>query len=175
MDERRYRGRTQRIFLINTDCRDDGLHFEVLGTSGNAYQVHQKPPNAQGWRKWRCTCPDFERRRETCKHIYFVDDRVLKNASFEKAVELVKQREFAPQLWADQQANGQADAVEKPKNVERREWLEQECAICTEPMTADEPTYWCQRVCGNSLHASCWRMWCKAKGQAQCPYCRAVG
>jgi hypothetical protein len=162
---RRERGRTQRIFLIEAVCADDVLCFTVLGTTGNAYAVELAPDG-----EWRCSCPDATTRLAHCKHAYFVEDRVLRGCTYAEAVERIAARAFAHEIWAPaQQASEQSPA----KPVDRRPWLGQECAICTEEMSADEPTHWCQRVCGNSLHESCWRMWCRARPQAVCPFCRA--
>jgi uncharacterized Zn finger protein len=43
--------------------------FLVRGTTGNQYQVRLgvNPPT--------CTCPDFQKRHQNCKHIYFVKQR----------------------------------------------------------------------------------------------------
>lgn len=167
MDERRVRGQTQRIFLIDAQCKEKKLCFTVLGTTGNSYNVAMREPDRFGLCKWTCSCPDFVQRRKRCKHIFFIDDRLLKNCDFAKAVELIKAREFAPQLLAKQ-----VQALQEA--VARRPYVGEECAICTEEMNDQESTHWCSRVCGNSLHESCWKMWCQARGQAICPYCRAV-
>lgn len=69
---RKVRGLTQAISLIATIKETNGTKtYIVKGESGNTYKVSINGTN-------ECTCPDFVKRHEECKHIYFVLGRVLK-------------------------------------------------------------------------------------------------
>lgn len=66
--ERIERAMTQRLYLLSQSQTDSGLlsrSYAVLGSTGNVYDVKicQHPG---------CTCPDFERTNNPCKHILFV-------------------------------------------------------------------------------------------------------
>ena len=72
--ERKIRGMTQPIYLINFDTQkenNESKKFTVLGTTGSVYTVtiNTNPT---------CTCFDFKRRKTRCKHIYFILTRVMK-------------------------------------------------------------------------------------------------
>ncbi len=91
MSSRKYRGKTQRIFLIEcivgkasfsnsrekvsknffcTDINEYSRSYMVCGTTKNVYKVTIKNTPV-------CTCPDHQMRRRRCKHIYFVLCRIM--------------------------------------------------------------------------------------------------
>src|SRR6478609_10394078 len=72
MSTRRERGLTQSIYLVKLDITDAKLVFHVLGTSQRVYKVTCAKELSP-----KCTCPDHCTRKSTCKHIYFVCERVM--------------------------------------------------------------------------------------------------
>lgn len=54
-DERAYRAKTQKIFLANRNVDDDSATFQVLGSTGNIYNVALNGSPI-------CTCPDHSTR-----------------------------------------------------------------------------------------------------------------
>jgi hypothetical protein len=81
LQERILRAATQRLYLVRRDevnvdpdaNNDDGeckCNFVVLGSTGNVYTVTlQDVPH--------CTCPDFVRKQDLCKHVLFVYLKVV--------------------------------------------------------------------------------------------------
>jgi hypothetical protein len=82
LQERILRAATQRLYLVRRDEVDVDLanaddydgeckcNFVVLGSTGNVYTVTlQDVPH--------CTCPDFARKQDLCKHILFVYLKVV--------------------------------------------------------------------------------------------------
>ena len=70
------RAASQRMYMVAHEDESDpqrGLahRFDVAGSTGNVYhtRINALPS---------CTCPDWEKRRDTCKHIIFVYLKVLK-------------------------------------------------------------------------------------------------
>lgn len=43
------------------------VQWKVIGSSGKLYEI-----DATNEHKWTCSCPDFQRRHQHCKHIYFI-------------------------------------------------------------------------------------------------------
>ena len=71
MSARKYRGKTQRIFLIEcSDINEYSRSYIVCGTTKNVYKVTIKNTPV-------CSCPDHQMRRRRCKHIYFVLCRIM--------------------------------------------------------------------------------------------------
>jgi hypothetical protein len=78
LQERSLRAAPQRLYLVRRDplapdsyspsaCK---CNFVVLGSTGNVYTVTlQDVP--------QCTCPDFARKQDLCKHILFVFLKVV--------------------------------------------------------------------------------------------------
>ena len=89
---RRMRGSSQRLFLLEEEYTPkrmkttilstsasvdsistlDYFHYAVQGTTNNIYNISFISNG-----KWTCTCPDYKTRSTACKHIYFIQDRVL--------------------------------------------------------------------------------------------------
>ena len=66
-DDRKNRGLTQRILLIDHSKINDGYKFELLGTTNRSYNVlltNDKKPS--------CTCMDYKFSKRNCKHLYFL-------------------------------------------------------------------------------------------------------
>jgi Zn-finger nucleic acid-binding protein len=73
--ERINRASTQRLYLVNRDDdvdveRSTSCSFAVLGSTGNLYTVVIEEVPSRN-------CPDFQRKRDLCKHILFVTLKVI--------------------------------------------------------------------------------------------------
>ena len=153
---RHARARTQRILLIDAAALEDHIEYSVLGAHDDVYAVQQAPHG------WSCSCPDARCRHAVCKHICFVQDRVLHGQSDYAAArqrlgtDLPRERE----LWAP----GALEAHDKRAAPSA-------CPVCREPIDVDESVFWCGSGCGCTTHAACWRRWRTARGSL-CPVCR---
>src|SRR5690348_6998146 len=71
--ERKYRGKTQNLYLIEIGDHDMNTYsksYIIMGSTGNIYTVTIKDIPS-------CTCPDYISRGCRCKHIYFVLKRII--------------------------------------------------------------------------------------------------
>lgn len=76
LQDRLERSTSQPLYLIRRD--DDkkqilsklSCEFDLLGSTGNVYQVTLSHVPS-------CTCPDFQRRGDLCKHIFFILIKVI--------------------------------------------------------------------------------------------------
>lgn len=72
MDERIRKALSQPIFLITIKkINSNEFIFLVEGTKGNEYIINKNND------VYKCSCPDFKNRRQSCKHIYFIIYKVL--------------------------------------------------------------------------------------------------
>ena len=85
--ERMERAETQRLYLVEkTEHGPEECHFAVLGSTGNVYDVVLGEIVT-------CTCPDFVKKQDLCKHILFV---TLKVIGLNKTNPLSYQRAYVP-------------------------------------------------------------------------------
>jgi hypothetical protein len=166
MDElRRDRARKDRMYLLDQASKTEPVHlliYAVQGTTG-VYEVRAAAPNGlQDEFLWNCSCPDFDKRRRPCKHIYFVRNRVLGQEDV---------RVDSDTLW--QIATSRSDPGSEQREVAtRKPYVGENCVICFDEMTEADATIWCSGTCGNSVHAECYRIWSKRSGDSLCVYCR---
>lgn len=153
MEARIDRALKQRIYLMD----HDGVSFQIMGTTSN-YNVVLRETGED----YTCTCLDFERRGEYCKHIYFCLFRVLKidrckwlEEPFETAAQTIKK--FL------------ADKVYLFTHANRKE--SSECPICYEEYEVKDRKVYCD-TCGHSFHDGCINKWIKRSSSSSCPLCR---
>jgi hypothetical protein len=79
--QRRYRAATQRIYCLDKRWIPDvGYNFAIEGSTQTMYTVAVRLPEVRPPAQPQphalvevlCTCPDFQKRHCSCKHIYFV-------------------------------------------------------------------------------------------------------
>mgnify|MGYP000914489915 CR=1 FL=1 len=180
--ERKIRGMTQPIYLINFDAQKENIvskKFTVLGTTGSVYTVNinQKPT---------CTCFDFKRRKSRCKHIYFILTRVMKVPQenediVEFSPEQVEQmftnmQEIAKSVYINDDLKKMynimsAQNIAENKTVPMKD--EEFCPICLDYVNCGEPIDYCKYACGNPVHVNCFKMWTKGKKEITCVLCRS--
>lgn len=173
---RRRRARRDRIFLLDACFKLDPMHrliYEVQGTTG-VYSVQAAAPSGlTGSFAWNCSCPDFEKRKRPCKHVYFVRNRVLGQEDL-----IVDSRT----LWSIATATHpneefvREDSQTLLKEVARKEYVGENCVICFEEMMSEDENeaqlVWCSGTCGKSVHSECYRVWSKRSGDTLCVHCR---
>lgn len=170
---RRNRSRDSRILLRGVEKVDDDedatIRFEVQGTSSVYWVLLNLFRGIVS-----CDCPDFQRRKCKCKHMYFIQDRVLRAPSPETDDE-VKLWRIANELLENRELL--ASVMPKPAVVVAQKPITttDECPICYEEF-GKEATLWCKKQCGTSFHKSCLLKFFKSgtNYSQQCPYCRAA-
>jgi hypothetical protein len=181
-EERKSRGKAQRIFLIMTHeySIDDLIRsYDVMGTTGNVYNVciNTSPT---------CTCPDYMSRHKRCKHIYFVLSRIMKVKDDQEDIEeytnddLQDMFDNIPQitenLRADAYKIAKFKALKKNGNGEvvMKDFHEDDvCPICLDDIydCKDEIAY-CKYSCGNVIHKDCFDRYIEHRHEpAKCLYC----
>eukprot|EP00929_Paragymnodinium_shiwhaense_P011559 TRINITY_DN11744_c0_g1_i2.p1 TRINITY_DN11744_c0_g1~~TRINITY_DN11744_c0_g1_i2.p1 ORF type:complete len:349 (-),score=42.55 TRINITY_DN11744_c0_g1_i2:55-1101(-) len=196
-DDRIVRALEQRLYLLERQPPDDGeAVFAVLGSTGNVYHVTLGTQPS-------CDCPDFLRRRASCKHLLFVMIRVLRletddpriwqrRLKAEDVSAILSNRGARTERGAraprDLQQRYQratssksfeedADATSSTQGRLRKPILDEDCPICFECMDEAEDTggllVFCLS-CGSSLHKDCMKRWLKAAPAANCPLCREL-
>ena len=181
-DDRKQRGKEQRIFLIITHDYDKDIlerQYEVMGTTGNAYTVtiNNKPS---------CTCPDNTIRRRRCKHIYFVLTRIMRVKQDQEDMVEYSNTELKDMIsnipdivdnlrvdtnklsrFKTQQKNGNGE-------VEMRDINEDDmCPICLGSLyECGEEIIYCKYSCGKSIHKLCFDMYNnKNEYNSKCLFC----
>lgn len=162
---RKERGITQKLFLINTNKKSNTqCLFNIMGLTGNIYLVDicNNPT---------CTCPDFKKRKLTCKHIYFVLLRVLKLSNIntftdQELINILSNINIDNTICVDKQI------MDKYNKLPTKKDDEESCPICLEDINNGEDIEFCKSVCGKCVHKLCFDLWC-TKNPPKCVYCRA--
>lgn len=148
---------------------------------------------------WTCSCPDYQRRRKTCKHIFFVLNRVLRHSldvdvvtdsndteynmkTFSSPQEIISALETRLAGTTGRIQNGSASLAKSShspchstssNDVPQRPYLGEDCVICFEAMTDATPVVFCYETCGQSLHAQCFQIYQGHAKNVRCPSCRS--
>ena len=178
---RKNKGLTEPIYLVEvsatTGSGEEERQFIVMGTKEKEYKVKIKS-------KPTCTCMDYIMRAKHndyfCKHIYFIVKRVLKctdqicdKKKFQKKhlEELFDQIATIPQNVI---YNGDKMCLDGSTPATSRKAIGEEdcCPICLDELLDGNDLVYCMLSCGNSLHHTCFNMWCLKKKEQLCVYCR---
>jgi len=178
-----------KMFLLDREVKrgaDDAAgpceEYAVLGATGNVYAVEVS--------RWpRCSCPDFAKRQDVCKHLLFVYMRVLRLSENDKAIlqkalltdEVVGMLSGGRGEYVFAGDNPVADGAVIAKFREatgagagaapgeaRREG---ECSVCFDDLDSTRES-WCA-VCKHPFHTACLQKWMGASKKGSCPLCRA--
>lgn len=153
-------------FLINTYTK----HFDIIGHSGTKYKVTISDACS-------CTCPDFESRNLSCKHILFTLLKFFKCQPSDKVLDNIKiGNKELKQLYQRFNKNNKINEL-LTKFVKQRK-IEGECPICcVEMMKSDELVY-CKYSCGNNIHQKCADEWHQMQKnqdiEPSCVFCRSM-
>lgn len=174
MEERKTRGQTQNIYLldITIDEPDNARLFDVMGASGRSYVVKicNRP---------ECSCPDFTNRRKRCKHIYFVLIKIMgvnKEQEDQSTFTNVQLKEMYENMSDVMKKIREGIKIGNNKNnskinniVEMRS-TDDICPICLDDLTNGSELDYCKYSCGKCVHIECFSMWVKKK-DAICVFC----
>lgn len=169
--QRKQRGITQKLFLIETLTKKDEISREyvIMGSTGNVYNVTISFDPV-------CTCPDYTTRANRCKHIFFVLVRIMKVYDPDKmrytSNDLKNMFNNIPEitniLCVD---NDIKDKYIQSKNNKITIKNDDLCPICLDDIQNGEEFEYCQAQCGKCVHKLCFTMWCK-KNPANCLVCK---
>jgi hypothetical protein len=113
-----------------------------------------------------CSCPDYTRRKKTCKHLYWLGYKKLVQQS-ETAVDL------QPENWTIKLLEKFIQNCTSTSMCIGRNEI---CPICYECIKyAEEQTVCCEDTCHNSVHSICWRRYYHSSGNTKCVVCRSPG
>jgi hypothetical protein len=174
---RRERGMTQPIFMMDFHVEEDCVKFDVLGTSKVVYEVVY-PSHG----KVKCSCPDHVIHCNTCKHIFFITEKLLRVPTDQDWT--ATRDRIAKRLSHLGNGNGgEADVLADRRDVERYQEIlaadaqapahrNPECGICLTDFADEKGLLHVCGTCLNAVHEVCWRKWCGAKAARKCAYCR---
>jgi len=166
MEERKSRGLTQNIYLIDIITEKTQKTFEVMGTSGSTYNV--KITNRP-----ECSCLDYKNRRRRCKHIYFVLMRIM------GLPEIASDEPYFSNLQLETMYKNMSEVIDKLRDkkvignntgIVEQKPTDDLCPICLDNLENGEPLDYCQYGCGKSVHVECFSMWVMRK-KSVCVFC----
>ena len=143
MDPRKYRAMHQNIILLDIHFSEKEYHYTVCGTKGKHYTVTISDTDY-----FSCSCPDHTRRKNKCKHIYYI----LLNI-FENPENLKKFKEI------------QEMCLSKIKG------LDDVCSICLDSIQNGLKYDLCQN-CYRCIHRECFSEWRKKCRHNLCIFCK---
>lgn len=170
-DQRAHRAKTQKIFLANRNVEDNSATFQVLGSTGNIYNVGLNGAPV-------CSCPDHSTRGSRCKHILFMLIKIfnVENPYKETFMQEEIQKYIDSYKANISRFNVQIDPNTIALNTKNicydvgEKFLEDDCCVCLDPIDNGEERVHCKKVCGRCIHANCYLM--IKKVSKNCPYCR---
>lgn len=167
-NERAHRAKTQKIFLANRNIEDNSATFQVLGSTGNIYNVTLNGTPI-------CSCLDHITRGSRCKHILFMLIKIFnvenpyKTTFTQNEIEAyinsykINISKFNVQIDPNiiSKTNISYDVGEK--------FLDDDCCVCLDPLNNGEERVHCKKICGRCVHLECYNM--IKKVSKKCPYC----
>lgn len=163
LNQRMNRGKTQKIYLVNRNVDDQAAKFNVMGTTGNIYEVKLSGSPT-------CTCPDFCQRQNRCKHIFFMLAKIfnVNNPHQEKFTKEEILQYITNYKTNIAKYNIKYDVKANCIDVGVR-GTDDDCCICLDGVLNGEPYVYCKEICGRCVHADCYNM--VVKKTSKCPYC----
>lgn len=197
--QRKQRGRTEPIYLINTHSTDSSNNdlfrkYDVMGKSGNLYTVNIS-------NTCNCSCPDYIIRRNRCKHIFFILNKVMKvtdddeNTILYTPDKLSQMFNNIPNITLLLNSHLINTTINNNNTISYNNLHkcnikpiddDDLCPICLSSLM-DSPTVYCRYSCGKHIHRECFDMYHnhlsgtskkKSKNNVnnsimKCVYCRA--
>ena len=183
---KRVRGLTHPIYLIHVDLfeQTECADFHIVGTTKRIYHVIIRCSD----KSISCTCIDYLRFKEPCKHVYFVTDKILSldlntlkeenlydydslqdaiyarvtgssNLASEEAITT-----YLEHIGIQDKLQTDIQDVQKPRN--------EECGVCFDTIIGDGIAVMICTVCINGIHEACWRHWSSVSNKNTCIYCK---
>ena len=151
----------------------DPIHFtlQVLGTTGKTYFLNFKQNFTY------CTCPDFERRKKICKHIFFILGKIANDKELFKSINRLENFDNDNLTVIFQKLQNEIinRANKKKKEHEKIEIeRDEECSICGDEF--HDLNLWKCAECRHVFHKPCLTQWWNTdpKIRGMCAYCRTV-
>lgn len=149
---RQQRSIEHRILLLQYRASQDSkdqketneIRFEVLGHSGSIYEVLYVAESKQSG---------------------YVGSKL----QMQQKLQTDKDLTLSITKWNQELA----DSKKKEQGVAQRPYVDQECPICFEGMTAKCDLVFCYETCGNSMHKVCLQRYVKVQKKSICPFCRS--
>jgi hypothetical protein len=169
------------MYLMSALRYRDDWNFLVQGASSSLYYVHMSPE------RWQCECPDFTRRGDCCKHIFFIVGRVLGDRELMEDIEvgLSAAELFSPAVAFTERLEIRLSARLAADTPDSDEFAAStggggaagvgtgpgaDCVICFEALGVN--AWVCDSGCKQrAMHTGCAARWLKKK--SSCPLCRA--
>ena len=166
-DERAQRAKTQKIFLANRNIEDNSASFQVLGSTGNIYNVALNGVPS-------CSCPDHSTRHKRCKHILFMLIKIFNVQDPYKDTFSQEEIQNCIDLYKNniEKFNVKVDpnTINKTNDYDVGEkFLDDDCCVCLDPLQNGETLVHCKKVCGRCIHVNCYNM--IKRVSKNCPYC----
>lgn len=167
------RALSQPMFLLRAKkLSETHWTFLVRGYSGTNYDLNFSSDALE------CSCPDFQKRKDTCKHVFFIFGRVLADVDLMVDVDsgLAASEVFSPMLCFSERLERRIDhRLERLRSSGCSAVVngDDDCVVCFEPIKA--PEWVCVQCRKPAMHTRCAREWFKYCGRTpSCPLCRAV-
>ena len=164
-DQRAYRAKTQKIYLVNRQIDDDSAKFNVMGSTGNIYEVQLNG-------KPTCSCPDHQQRQSRCKHLLFMLIKIFGvNDPYKEKFTTGDIKKYLKQ-YKDNIAKFTVkyDSINKCVDIDVGDkCLEDDCCICLDELNNGEKYIYCKQSCGRAVHVDCYNI--ISKVNKNCPYC----
>ena len=161
------RGLTQKIYLLGADFKKGKWTLEVKGTTNNIYKIILSK------KKVSCSCPDFARRKELCKHFFYVTGKILSNLEITDEIETVNSIKYNIDFISESLKHIllQKDdkKTKKTENCKSDYDKNDYCCICFDELGKD--VCFCT-FCKKPIHNNCMKIWLRKKNN--CPLCRSL-
>eukprot|EP00801_Mesodinium_rubrum_P007213 Mrub_07223.p1 GENE.Mrub_07223~~Mrub_07223.p1 ORF type:complete len:291 (+),score=35.17 Mrub_07223:74-874(+) len=142
--------------------------LEIHGSTGNTYKIKAN------MNKITCTCIDFNRTKNCCKHILYVFFKVLDNMvdlnfDYDKFNLSSGDLKFVYYKLSEKFVEEQKRFNEPVETTEDRYSKTDNCPVCYD-FLGEEPLSMCAKYCKNAFHTSCINLWIGRSDK--CPMCR---
>jgi len=164
---------SHRLFLVSTNLYDDKITFDIMGTTGNVYNLYIKN------KKIICNCPDHNKNKNICKHIYYILCKVFKKTYKEVIEKKYSKIDLEKKLETLSIGKNYAnikllEKYDKLKDIKKEEVNQKEitenCPICFDKLDNMFEITYCKYGCGKSFHIECINKWLLKNNS--CVYCR---
>lgn len=176
---RRQRALTDPIAFMDMEINENrNFIFKILGTRKNVYTV------TFGNNNTTCSCGDFCIRKNICKHIYYVCEKIF-SISYESLClsdfDNLKQKvtnklpHLSNILANSSDLNRYKHLLQKKDdndNDNKTTYRNDSCLICLTDFDKNESLFTC-KICLNAVHDNCFSKWKIYKKNGNCILCRS--
>lgn len=177
MSDRKQRGLTQKLYLVESLPKSISFSrtYLVMGSSGNVYTVIiTNIPT--------CTCPDYKKRHQLCKHIYFILHRIMKVVENDDKLKYTNKElnelfknipsTFSQNIIVSENIKNKYHRLINKEEVDKRD-TDDLCPICLDDLDNNEELDSCKYSCGKYVHKKCFEITVNARGgESKCIFCK---